>query len=29
MKACQGGSCGTECSIAAALFGMYAAGGIG
>lgn len=27
MKACQGGSCGTKCSMAAALFCMYAAGG--
>lgn len=27
MKACQGGSCGIKCSMAAALFCMYAAGG--
>lgn len=27
MKACQGGSCGAKCSIAAALFCVYAAGG--
>ena len=27
MKACQGGSCGTKCSMAAALFCVYAAGG--
>lgn len=27
MKACQRGSCGAKCSIAAALFCVYAAGG--
>lgn len=27
MKACQGGSCGAKCSMAAALLCMYAAGG--
>lgn len=27
MKACQGGSCGIKCSMAAALLCMYAAGG--
>lgn len=29
MKACQGGSCGIKCPMAAALFCMYAAGGRG
>ena len=27
MKACQGGSCGAKCFMAAALFCVYAAGG--
>ena len=27
MKACQGGSCGAKCSMAAALLCMYVAGG--
>ena len=27
MKACQGGSCGAKCSMAAALFCVFAVGG--